>query len=69
MTPRPHRRRSSKGNPVRHYNWSEATSFLYSGVLEIVSRGSSTTASFPTSDRHLAYGYQSCHSGGAAIGR
>jgi hypothetical protein len=69
MTPRPHRRRSSKESPARDYNASEVAALLYSDALEISSRVLSTVASFPTSDRRLAYGYQSCHSGGAAIGR
>ena len=41
---------------------SQARSKLLRAVL-------STAASFPTSDRFLAYGYPSRHSNGAAIGR
>ena len=69
MTPRPHRRRSSKESPAQLYNASEVAAFLYLGTLEIASRVLSTAASFPTSDSSLAYGYQSRHSNGAAIGR
>jgi hypothetical protein len=69
MTPRPHRRRSSKESPARDYNASEFAGFLYSDALEITSRVLSTVASIPTGDRSLAYGNQSRHSSGAAIGR
>lgn len=71
MTPRPHRRRSSKESPARHYNDNvdEVAAFLYSDALEITSRVLSPVASFPTSDRSLAYGNQSRDSSGAAIGR
>ena len=69
MTPRHHRMRSSKENRIRQYNVSEAAAFLHSGILEIASRGSSTLASFPTSDRSLAYVQPSRHSDGTAIGR
>ena len=69
MTPRPHRRRSSKESPAREYSVPEVAVCLYSGSLEILSRVLSTIASFPTSDRSLAYGYQSGHSHGAAISR
>jgi hypothetical protein len=69
MTPRPHQRRSSKESPARDYSASEVAAFLVPGALEIASRVLSTVASFPTSDRFLAYGNQSRHSNGAAIGR
>jgi hypothetical protein len=69
MTPRPHRRRSSKESPARHYNAFEVAVFLYSGALEFGFALLITAASFPTSDSSLAYGYQSRYSGGAAISR
>ena len=68
MMPAPHRRKSSKESPARHYNSSEGTGFLYSGILGIASEAPPRRI-FPTSDRYLAYGYQSRHSGGAAISR
>ncbi len=69
MTPRPHRRRSSKESRARRYDLLEVAAAYSLSVSWFVSRASSTAASFPTSDRCLAYGYPSRHSGGAAIGR
>ena len=69
MTPRPHRRRSSKESRAPRYNpYEVAVSRLLMRSLDCFTQFT-TEAYPPTSDRCLAYGYPSRHSGGTAVGR
>ena len=69
MMPRSHRRRSSKESRTRDDHSSDVAAVLDSDVLSMTSHGSSTAATFPTSDQDPAYGDPSCHSDSTTIGR
>jgi hypothetical protein len=69
MTPRTHRRRSSKENQAQRYNSFEmAASRQLTRFLDCFTQPP-TAACPPISDWSFAYGYPSRHPGGAAIGR
>jgi hypothetical protein len=69
MTPRPHRRRSSKESRARRCDVLDLVGPRSLMRLLVCFAPRRPPADFPIHDRCFAYGYPSRHSDGTAIGR